>query len=216
VRFAVIGVGHWRLGRWLLTLGLAGFAMGLMISLGSIALLPLELRFPRPPEPSHIDGIIVLSGGLEPTAERVDEAIVLARRHPEARLFFSGAYSDVLPDSPTALGLDGKRFEFESVSRNTYENAVEAWQRIRPAPGQRWLLITSASHMPRAMGVFRRVGWDVTAWPVADQNSISCGTWMTQSLSGRLSGFDAATHEWLGLLAYWLMGRTDAILPGRT
>jgi uncharacterized SAM-binding protein YcdF (DUF218 family) len=93
---------------------------------------------------------------------------------------------------------------------------VEAWQRIRPAPGQRWLLITSASHMPRAMGVFRRVGWDVTAWPVADQNSISCGTWMTQSLSGRLSGFDAATHEWLGLLAYWLIGRTDAILPSRT
>ena len=203
-----------RLGRRLLAMGLGGFAVIFMIPLGSIALLPLEGRFHRPPEPSRIDGIIVLSGGLDPTVERVDEAIALARRHPEAQLFFSGAYSDILPGSPTTLGLDAKRLEFESVSRNTYENALETWQRIRPTPGQRWLLITSASHMPRAMGAFRRVGWNVTPWPVADQNGVSWRTWVTPSLSGRLSAFDAATHEWLGLLAYWLMGRTDAILPG--
>lgn len=191
-------------------------AIGLLMLLGSIALLPLEVRFPRAQEPSHIDGIIVLSGGLEPTSERVDAAIALARRHPEAHVFFSGAYSDILPDSPAALGLDATRLEFESASRNTYENALETWRRIRPAPGQRWLLVTSASHMPRAMGVFRRVGWDVTAWPVADQNDASWRTWITMSLSERLSACDAAAHEWLGLLVYWLMGRTDTILPGPT
>ena len=59
------------------------------------------------------------------------------------------------------LGLEEGRVIYEDRSRNTTENAEFSRDIARPRPEETWLLITSAFHMPRAVGCFRRVGWNV-------------------------------------------------------
>jgi uncharacterized SAM-binding protein YcdF (DUF218 family) len=73
---------------------------------------------------------------------------------------------------------------------------------IKPEPSDRWLLLTAASHMPRAIGAFRKAGFEVEPWPVCDL-----------ALSGAPLT-DVPLHEWLGLFAYWALGRTNALFPG--
>ncbi len=103
----------------------------------------------------------------------------------------------------------------ESRSRNTIENALLTKQLVQPKPGERWLLVTSASHMPRSVGVFRRAGFPVEAHPV---------DWRTRgradafapfgTLAAGLARTDTALHEWAGLVGYRLTGRTSELLPG--
>jgi uncharacterized SAM-binding protein YcdF (DUF218 family) len=111
------------------------------------------------------------------------------------------------------LGVPAERMAFERESRNTHENAVNTLRQIRPKPGETWLLITSASHMPRSMGVFRKAGWRITAWPVNYRSGAGSGIWLEESFPVRLQQFEWGTREWLGLFAYWSMGRTDALFP---
>ena len=85
---------------------------------------------------------------------------------------------------------------------------------VRPQPGETWLLVTSAAHMPRAVGSFRRVGWPVLAWPVGYRVGRLPRFDLEQGVPDRLGGIDAALHEWVGLVAYYLLGRTDVWLPG--
>ncbi len=90
---------------------------------------------------------------------------------------------------------------------------------VRPGPDERWLLVTSAYHMPRSIGIFRQAGWPVIAYPVDYRTSGSVDLWSTlgeliqPSVADRLVEFDVAVKTWVGLLAYWLMGRTSALLP---
>ncbi len=224
------------LGRTLLALGLTGYLAILILPVDAWALLLLEDRFRRPAEPVHVDGIIVLSGAVDseltrdrgiPTlnanAERMTEMVALARRHPEARLVFSGANGALFPGASketdgarqlfSELGLDPNRITFEENSRNTYENAVESQHLVQPSNASCWLLVTSARHEPRAIGTFRRVGWRLVAWPVAYRSGRSVRAWMMPSMSERLENLDAAAHEWLGLLAYRLLDRIGALFP---
>ena len=103
------------------------------------------------------------------------EAAALARRYPNAKVLFTGGSVEILRE-PTVeadaagmvlrdLGVGGDRLLLERKARNTAENAVLAKQLADPKPGERWLLVTSAWHMPRAMGLFRKVGFDVEPWP---------------------------------------------------
>ena len=86
---------------------------------------------------------------------------------------------------------------------------------ITAQPGDRWLLITSAIHMPRAMGVFRHIGLPVDAYPVDWRTTGPQDLWsIPGSFAGGLSRFDAAVHEWVGLFAYWIMGRSSELFPG--
>jgi uncharacterized SAM-binding protein YcdF (DUF218 family) len=114
-----------------------------------------------------------------------------------------------------SLGLPAARVEFEAKSRNTAENALFAKQLVAPKVGERWLLVTSALHMPRAVGAFRAVGFPVEAHPVDWRTE---GPRALMSISGSavdgLLVTDAAIHEWVGLLAYWITGRTSELLPG--
>jgi uncharacterized SAM-binding protein YcdF (DUF218 family) len=75
--------------------------------------------------------------------------------------------------------------------------------------------VTSGYHMPRAMGIFRRAGFPVEAYPV---------DWRTRGLQDLVRPFttmgsglqraDTAAREWVGLLVYWLTGRSAALFPG--
>ncbi len=206
-----------------------------LFPVGHIVARPLENRFPQAdPLPASVDGIVVLGGAVDPTltidhgqpalnrgAERITALVGLTQRYPDARLVFTGGFGRLLgaPISEAViarelfavLGIDPARLSFEEASRNTYENAVFSKSLINPRPGETWLLVTSAQHMPRSVGVFRHTGWPVVPVPV-DFN-VPARPRPSFSLGGNLQTLDWAVREWSGLLAYRLMGRTEVLFP---
>jgi len=226
-----------RFGRWPLALGLGWYAAVFVLPVSTALLLPLESRFARPvAPPDAVAGLVVLGGAVEQqltqahgipalngAAERMTEAVALALRHPEARLVFTGGSAAIIPGGPTEadtarklfadLGLPAARITFESESRNTWENAVLTHRLVQPRPGETWLLVTSASHMPRAMGSFREAGWSVVAWPVNFTTGADPGLWYNWPFPTRLNQAEGALREWLGLLVYRMTGRSAALLP---
>lgn len=166
---------------------------------GLLLLPPLTERFDTPPLASmaEFSGIIVAGG----SPERVREAGRLARALPRVTLYVSSAGEAEEVMALLGDGVDASRVEVENLARTTYENAQYARRFLDPDPSQRWLLVTSAFHMPRAMGTFRKAGFDVTAWPVDDIPP------------NYLQSHLVARHEWLGLAWYWLLGRSSALYP---
>jgi uncharacterized SAM-binding protein YcdF (DUF218 family) len=110
--------------------------------------------------------------------------------------------------------MTGDRFIFEETSRTTWENAVNTRELVKPTPGERWLLVTSSFHMPRSVGAFRKVGFEVEAYPVDWRTrGWRDATQAFNRVSAGLSRADVAIHEWRGLLTYWLVGRSSALFP---
>lgn len=227
-----------RLASWLVVTSIVLTAVVGWSPLGNILILPLEQRFP-PWNSSHgpPNGLVVVGGAITPdvsaargavalneAAERVTAAAALARRYPNARIVYSGGSNAVLadriPEAPfavaelEALGVAHDRITAEEQSRNTVENAVFSRLLAQPKPGERWLLITSAYHMPRAMAAFRAAGFAVEAYPVdwRTRGPIDSGR-PFGALSEGLRRTDEAAHEWVGLLGYWLTGRTKELFP---
>ena len=103
---------------------------------------------------------------------------------------------------------------YEAAARNTHQNAVLTRDLVQPKTNEVWLLVTSASHMPRAMGVFRKADWQgIIAWPVNYRTGHSWAALYDAPFPERLGQFEWGFREWLGLISYRLMGRTDALLP---
>lgn len=197
---------------------------------------PLQHRFPAPATaPEHVDGIIVLGGPIETrssvlygqpqlngAAERILAMAELARRYPQARLVFTGGSgyardqdmreADVARAVFVSLGLDEHRLVYERESRNTWENAQFSKALLQPRPDETWLLVTSAWHMPRAVGCFRASGWRVMPWPV-DYIGGDAGDWLRFDTEEQLPAATLALKEWIGLVAYHVMGRSDAWFP---
>jgi uncharacterized SAM-binding protein YcdF (DUF218 family) len=122
--------------------------------------------------------------------------------------------ADIVRGFVKELGADAAAILYDDRARNTYENALFARELLHPKPGERWILICQAIGMPRAVGVFRRAGWDVIPFP-AGYLSGSKRPWaLSFDLPGGLSLAYFAIHEWVGLIVYRLMGYTDAIFPG--
>lgn len=153
--------------------------------------------------------------GLNQQAERMTEAVALMRRHPHLRLLFTGGNATLSGVGSTeaerakvffdAMGVDPARVVYESASRNTRENAVLSAALPGIDKTQPWLLLTSAFHLPRAMGVFTHAGWNVTPWPV-DYRVTTDTSWLDFSLHAGPGLWSLALHEWLGLAAYRLAG----------
>lgn len=232
-----LGLGGRRFAGRLLVAATTVLVAGGLLPVGEWLLLPLENRFPAPPElPARIDGVIVLGGAtnvpvvegrggveLEAPADRLTALIELGRRYPDARLVFTGGSARIVGDATSEAevarlfyqrqGFDAARILFEDASRDTFENAVLSRRLVDPAPDQRWLLVTSASHMPRAVGVFRAAGWPVVAYPVDFRTTGRWRLWAGLDVAQRLKELDEAVKAWIGLAAYRLSGRTDALLP---
>lgn len=226
-----------RWGRWPILVGLGFYVSVIALPLHIWVQMPLENRFPRPrTAPERVDGIVVLGGAVEQdlteargipalngAAERMTEPVALMRRYPEARLVFTGGQggllhgglteADVARELWTAMGVPPARMLFETAARNTHENAMMARALAEPRPGETWLLITSASHMPRSVGVFRQAGWEAVPWPVNYRTGHGLHVWYNASFPTRLSEFEWGLREWVGMVAYWLMGRTDTVFP---
>jgi uncharacterized SAM-binding protein YcdF (DUF218 family) len=225
-----------RLGR-LVLVGLAGaLILVAVVPWAGLLIAPLEQRFPFPASlPAKVDGIVVLGGGIDPdisaargrpslngAAERVTAMIELARRYPDARMVYSGGSGSVtaqeLKEAPvardflTAQGMDVSRIIFEAQSRNTRENATLSKALAMPQPDETWLLVTSASHMPRAMGAFRAVGWQMVPYPV---NYVTTGRLgeLRFNVQGGFAAIGGAVHEWMGLVYYRWRGWSDGLFP---
>ncbi|AMY00384.1 YdcF family protein [Mesorhizobium sp. M7A.F.Ca.CA.001.09.2.1] len=213
-------------------------ALSAWTSLGAMMLNPLEERFQRPPLPEKVDGIVVLGGGFEgainlarggyelnSSGDRMVETAILARRFPTAKVVVSGGTGALFLDGEgdaataprllTALGVAADRMILENKSRNTYENAVFTKELVTPKPGETWLLVTSAFHMPRAKALFDKAGFATVPWPVDYRTSGREGVGLFRdNPADSLQATTMAIREWIGLFAYWLSGRIDQPFPG--
>ena len=233
VAFATRRAGRWLAIACLLAVLAVGDGPG-----GALLIAPLENRFPLPSANlAAPSGIIVLGGAIDDAisrargqttfdqaGERLTETVVLARRYPSARIIFTGGSNSLLghPSSEAeearglfvAMGVDSQRITLETRSRNTDENARFTAAMIHPQAGQTWLIVTSAYHMPRAMGLFRKAGFDAVAYPTNFYTTGGRRDWRPQAdLPHGLAMFDLAVHEWVGLIAYRLTGRIDSVFP---
>ena len=227
-----------RFGAWLalvsaILLVVMGFG-----PLGSFLVGPLEARFPELRDDMKApDGIIVLGGSVDEelsaerghlvfteSAQRLTAPIELKRRFPKARLVFTGGSGMLVSSGATeadavrrfwrAVGVDQGDALYEDRSRNTIENAVFSHLLANPKPNERWILVTSAAHMPRAIAVFRAAGFPIEAYPVDYQTrGRKDVTDLHTSLPGGLEMTDQAIHEWAGLVIYRLAGRTSKLFP---
>lgn len=205
--------------------------------LADILMHTLESRFPKwDSSRGAPDGVVVLGGAIAPRlSQRHGVAIVgedagrviaigtLARDYPNARIIYSGgdgslrgtdgAEADYLQPLLDSLSVERGRVTLERRSRNTAENAAFSREIVQPKAGERWLLVTSAVHMPRAVGAFRQAGFPVEAYPVSFRTGVEYRFMPTPAIGMNLVRLDAAMNEWAGLLAYWLSGRSSALWP---
>lgn len=228
-----------RLSRTALALSLLLLALSAFTSFGYVLIQPLEQRFARPAAPPpEVTGIIVLGGGMDAevndarggselnrSGDRFTEALRLAQLYPEARVVITGGSGVFITTEDTEaaagarffadLGIDPERIVMEPRARNTEENAQFTRDVIEPGPGETWLLVTSAYHMPRAVGLFRMADFAVVPWP-ADYLGTGSESFRVRfdQPAENLSVTTLAVREWIGLIAYALTGRVDAMLPG--
>ncbi len=227
-----------RLGYVLACTGLALLAFGSLTNVGSLLMAPLEADFSRPvAPPEKVDGIIVLGGGFDPVVsaarqsfelaeagDRYVEALRLARLYPDAKIVVSGGVGALGGGGDTdaviskrffeAFGISPSRLLYEGKSRNTYENGLFTKQLLDPQPGQTWLLVTSAFHMPRSIGIFRKLDFPVVPWPVDYRTAVPVHLRVDpEGAVENLRTLSTAVHEWIGLVAYRIMGRTADLFP---
>src|ERR1700722_10345077 len=172
----------------------SGLALAVLVTaslspFGNMLFTPLEQRFPYLAYPDQpVDGIIVIGGSYDTVSHSYESDIVLqedtkpvsvvpdlARRYPNAKIVFSGGTSDtsnpglseaaIVKQIFVSWGIPAERILTEDQSQTTEENARFSARLLNPTPRSRWLLVTSSYQMPRAMGAFRKAGFDVWAFP---------------------------------------------------
>jgi uncharacterized SAM-binding protein YcdF (DUF218 family) len=228
------------LGRRLVAVSILLLAICGFSPLGNLLLYPLESRFPPwDGKQGAPDGIIVLGGAIEPdlsaahgtpvfgpSFDRLIATAELARRYPNARIVFSGGNGSLDSSDPAreadfalpvfeSFGISGDRLLMERRSRNTQENAAFTKTLVAPKQGERWLLVTSAYHMPRAIGLFRKAGFPVEPYPVDWRTGGRASLFRpSRFFIGGIGRIDTALREWMGLFAYRITGRTSELFPG--
>ena len=237
---AILLLTRWAaLGRKLLAASAVLLALCGFSPIGKLLILPLEQRFPVwDGSRGAPDGIVVLGGGIEPdlsaahgrpvldhSGDRLVAAAELARQYPNARIVYSGGNANLIGDDSAKeadyalsmlenLGVAKARLTAERLSRNTVENAEFTKTVARPKEGERWLLVTSAFHMPRSIGLFRKAGFKVEAYPVDWRASPSKALSFSSIAMNGLERTEVAMREWIGLAAYRLTRKIDDFLPG--
>lgn len=174
--------------------------------------------------------------------ERLYAALLASQTLPDIPIIVSGGSGDPLdPEAREAplmkaalltMGIQRSRIVVEDRSRNTYENALrsgETIERLGDSTGRLSaetspvILITSAYHMPRAIGVFRAAGMNPVAYPTDYRTAArKDGTLTGQgpairldlaTIGQRLAGIDLAAREWVALTRYYASGWIDTWFP---
>ena len=215
---------------------LCAFALGIIMIFGVFPtganmLVWLERQNPIPEHlPTDLDGILVLGGMFETrlfhetagaqlndNADRAIMAIRLARANPGATIIFAGG-TGFLRDNARTEDMDARDFltsinfptahvMFENKSRNTWENIIHVQAMVSPTAGQKWALVTSAYHMPRAMALARAAGWGgIMPVPTDIRTSGTYKLLPTRfDVVGGLHDSTIATKELLGMAVYRAM-----------
>lgn len=226
-----------KLARRVLTIAVSLMIIITLFPIGEWLAVPLEHRFETNPQlPQQVDGIIVLSGSedahrsylwkqpeFNAGAERLTTFVTLARKYPNAKLVHSGGSgsltlqkfkeAEVAGSLYDGLGLDTTRIIFEAESRNTFENVRNSKEIINPQNGENWVVITTATHMVRTVGIFQKQGWDVIPYPVDHKTKKGHNLRMTYDFAHNLYVLRSVMREWLGLITYRAAGKTSALLP---
>jgi uncharacterized SAM-binding protein YcdF (DUF218 family) len=238
---ALLSATRWaRQGRRIMIAAIVLLALCAFSPLGNLLLYPLESRFPPwSAAQGAPDGIVVLGGPIDAdlsaahdtpviasAADRIIAAAALAHKYPDARIVLSGGSPNLIDNDAReadyavaifeSLGVDKSRLLLDRRSRNTYENALFSKELAVPKAGERWLLVTSAFHMPRAVGLFRKAGFAVAPYPVdwrVGRSAADILAFNSRAIDG-LEQTDIAVREWIGLVAYWIAGRTSTLFPG--
>lgn len=171
-----------KMGKKILLIALIPFLIINLTPVSRLLLYHLEQRFPQQFElPSDAKGLILLGGYfslLEAQIKgrpiynlaggRVIEFISLARRYPNLPIVLTGSFeeTELTQKLFDEMGIDKARVTIENQSQSTYDNATQSYEVVKPKPEDKWILVTSAHHMPRSVGLFRGAGWNVMAYPV--------------------------------------------------
>lgn len=238
VGFVFVLLGRRRLAVWSLALGLLIHATVSFTNFGYVLIQPLEDRFAVPsPAPVDVDGIIMLGGAtfarpsaarqiteLSEAGDRLTTTLWLANAYPTAKIFISGG-SGVLSDEGEseaetasrfflAHGVAADRLVLEGESRNTDENVANTKALLAVDGEGALILVTSAFHMPRSVGIFRQAGIDVIPWPTDYRTPGP--HWFGIDIANPIQNISVSTvvvKEWIGLLIYHWTGRTSTLLP---
>lgn len=232
--YIAVWVKRYRLTRFLLSVTAVIVLIIAIFPVGDVLRAPLEREFPQQTASDAIDGIVLLGGSasvdlssewnqvqLNESAERLTAGLALARRFPDAKIIFTGGNAELLKGKEFSTeagiaeaffaeqGLDPERITFERKARNTYENAIFSYDLANPSRDERWILVTSAYHMPRAMATFRKAGWEtIVAYPV-DYRSLPFWQGVEWDFSGHLEALNVAVKEYVGLIAYRYLGYAE-------
>ena len=185
--------------------------------------------------PERVDGILILGGATNPllfkefdqislngSAERLVESVMIIRKFEKAKVIFSGGsgivnrsdigHSQVAKLFYKKMGVDSNKIFFEDKSRNTHENIIYSKKIAKPKKNENWLLITSAFHMKRALLIAEKNNWKFIPYAVDFKNIKEFKLTPNLNLLSNLNSFQSGLHEWLGLVSYYLMGRTEKFL----
>lgn len=217
------------------------FSLSMMLfPLGDWLISPLESRIGQTQQlPDTIDGIIILGGGEDvkgtiswqqpqvgQAGDRYFGAAELARQYPEAPIIFTGGHNLLRFDAGstpaelshqllTMVGIDEQRLIIESQSRNTYEN-FQRLKTLLPKRNGQYLLVTSAYHMPRSVGIAQKQGISVLPYPVDYRSQTTDLRRLDFAIYEQLEKFEPAWREWVGLTAYFITGKTSQWFPMHT
>lgn len=213
-----------------------GFSLVLLIVFGVLPvgqgmLYALESRVAAGDVPARVDGILILGGAIDTResaafqqaqvndgADRIINALMLARAHPEAKIVFSGGSgllerqvsgeADFMKTVISGLGFDSHKIIYETESRNTAENIHNSFDLVKPQAGENWILVTSAFHMPRSLGIARKTGWELIPHPV-DYRSYGYYPILPREFDAldNLRAANLSIREFIGLLAYKMTGK---------
>jgi len=208
----------------------------LLMPIGVLMLHSLEKSYIKDEmQINNIDGILVLSGTenirlsneydqlyLGGSSHRITESLILQKKFPDAKLIFSGGsgnffnknVSDVVANAfYREFSINYEDIIFESKSTNTYENFLYSKKIAKPNKDEKWLLVTSAFHMNRSIGIANKMGWEFIPYPVDFKTSKNfMNEIKNTSVIKNITSFQIATREILGIIVYALMGRTSKFL----
>ena len=212
------------------------FIVFCIIPTGSYLIYVLEKKFHTPfIAPNKVDGILILGGAtnanlssdfnqvtLNNSAERLVESIKIIKKYENAIVVYSGGsggliqpkikHTDVAKRFFIESGLGHRNILFESESRNTYENILFSKKLINPNINQKWVVVTSAHHMNRAILVAEKINWDLIPYPVDFRKPKEFVFSINPKLFSNLTAMNQGMYEWVGLIYYYFLNRTDRII----
>jgi len=185
--------------------------------------------------PDKVDGILILGGATNPflsdefnqinlngSAERLIESITLINKYRYAKVIFSGGsgyindpemdHARIAKQFFIKMGINTNKIFFENQSRNTYENILFSKKIAKPKNEENWIVITSAFHMNRAIFIGEKIDWILKPYAVDFTQSKKLRFKPSLKILNNLNQIQKGSHEWIGLIAYYLMGRTSRIL----